>query len=90
MSDCEFVTHAVSLEILQDVGLHLQLRRADKENLDSLELRQQIGQRAGGASAIELADEGDAEAVERALAINRVQVEQGLRGMLPAVAIVRH
>ena len=40
-----------------------------------------------GAAAIELADKGYAQPVERPLAIDGVQIEQRLRGMLAAVAV---
>ncbi len=60
-----------------------------KKDLHPLEFRQQIRQRAHGAAAIKLADEGHAQSIERTLAVDRVQIKQGLRGMLAAVAISR-
>ena len=83
------VLHAMLLEVGEDVGLHLRFRRAHEEHLHAFELGQEIRERTGGSSLIQFSNQGDAKAVERALAVNGVQVEQGLRGMLPAIAIAR-
>ena len=83
----QLVLHAVFVEIVEDVGLHLQFGRADEEDLHALELRQQVGQRPRRAALVEFADDGDAQSVERTFAIDRVQIEQRLRGMLAAIAI---
>src|SRR5208337_5354294 len=83
----KFVTHSMPVEILEDVGLHLQFGRTDKTNLYPFELCQEIGERTRCASFVKLSDHGDAQAIERTLAIDGVQIEQRLRGMLPAVTI---
>src|SRR5208282_734446 len=66
---------------------HLELGWADKEHLHPFKLRQQVGQRSCGASFVEFTDDGHAEAVQRTLTVNSVEIEQGLRGMLATVAI---
>ena len=85
----EFVADAMLIEIVEDVGLHLQFVRADEKDLHALEFGQQICERTSGASFIQFADDGDTQPVERALAVNRVQIEQSLGGMLPAIAVSR-
>src|SRR5271165_3212631 len=72
---------------MQDVRLHLHVGWADEKDLHPVEFRQQIGERPGGASAVQLPDERDAQSIDGPLAINRVQVKQRLRWMLAAVAI---
>src|SRR5689334_5280385 len=75
------------VEIFEDVGLHLGLRRADKEHLDAVELGKQISKRSRGAAAIQLTNESDAQAIEWPLAMNRIEIKQRLGGMLPAIAV---
>src|SRR5579862_4963535 len=85
----EFVANAVLFEIVEDVELHLQFVRADEEDFHALEFGEQVGERAGSASFIQFADDGNAEAIDGTLAIDRVKIEQGLGGMLAAVAVSR-
>ncbi len=82
-----FVVNIVAVEIFQDVGAHLQFGRANENEFDAIEFCEQVGKGTNGAAAIEFTDEGDAEAVQGAIAINAVEVEKGLRGMLAALAI---
>jgi hypothetical protein len=77
----------VLIEILQDVWLHLQLRRADEEHLYSIKIGQEIGHRSRGASLIQLANDGHAQAIERPLPVDRVEIEQSLGWMLSTIAI---
>src|SRR5664279_6623402 len=77
------------VEVLQDIGLQLQLGRAYEEDLHPFKFRQQVSQGTHGAAAIEFPDEGHAQSIERTLAVNRIQIEQGLGGMLAACAVPR-
>ena len=60
-----------------------------KKNLHAIELGEQVSERAGGASTIEFADESDTQAIDGSRAIDRVQIEQGLRGVLSAISVSR-
>ena len=83
----QLVADAMPVEVLQDVGFHLQLGRADEEDLHPFEFCQQVSQGTDGAAAIKFPNEGHAQSIERTFAVNRVQIEQGLRGMLAARAV---
>src|SRR5581483_7278066 len=86
------ITNRVFVEIFENIWLHLQFRWADKKYLDPVKLGEQISKGARSTAPVELANHGDAQAVERTLAINGVKVEQGLSRVLSAhtVAGVDH
>ena len=81
------VLHAVFVQVGKNVGLHLGFRRTDKHHPDAFELGEKICQRVRGAALIELADECNTQAVQRAFAINGVEIQQRLRGMLSAFTV---
>src|SRR5579871_470275 len=83
----QFVTHAVLIEIRQDVWPHLQFWRRDEENPDPIKLGQQVGERPRCTPPVQLANDGDTQANQRSLSINRVEIQKRLRGMLSAVSI---
>ena len=82
------VPDIVFVEVRQNVGAHLHLGRAHEVDLDPRELAQEVGQGPRGPAAVEFADDRDRQAVEGPpLAVDRVEVHQGLRRMLAAAAV---
>src|SRR5439155_17308267 len=70
------------LHLLEDLRRHLEGRRAHEREMGP-ELRERVRERVDRAAILEVADEGDILALERALLVpDRVQVEEGLRRML--------
>src|SRR6202007_2829198 len=83
----DLVLDVVPVQVIQNVRLHPHLGRAEKENANALKLGQQVGERTHGAPFIELAQERYAETVQRTHAVDSVEIEQRLSGMLSTPAI---
>src|SRR2546426_356205 len=79
------------LHLLEDLRRHLEGRRAHEREV-STELRERVRERVDRAAVLQIADEGDVLALERAFLVpDRVQVEERLRRMLArTVAGVDH
>src|SRR2546428_6604720 len=70
------------LHLLEDLRRHLEGRRAHEGEVGS-ELRERVRERVDRAAVLQIADEGDVLALERAFLVpDRVQVEERLRRML--------
>src|SRR5205807_4701450 len=77
------------LHMLQDFPWHLEGRRADEREVGA-EFRERVGEGMDRPSILEVADQGDVLSLESSLLVpDRVEVQEGLRRMLPcAVARV--